>query len=124
MMSNIELIEMYYPLIQKCCMFTGGKKWKVEQYTLDDLVQDIVLIMYKLDNEKLNLIHQENHMNAWITGIINRQVWSDSSDFYKAYRRLDWDSREIEKKDLDIPDTFNPFEKLDRYGKRKNKKKQ
>lgn len=62
----------------------------------DDIVQDICVILLEYDNEKLNRIQSENHMSAFITGILVRQLYSTNSAVYRTYRRLADNSDDID----------------------------
>ena len=50
---------------------------------------------YEYDNDKLNKIVEENHLNAFVTGILVRQLYSTNSQTYRTYRRLRELSNEV-----------------------------
>lgn len=82
----MEIISRNIDLINTCvdCQFA---KYKDLQFK-EDMRSDLIIILNNYDNEKLNQIEEENHLNAFITGILIRQLWSNGSDFYKTYYRL------------------------------------
>ena len=61
----------------------------------DDFFQDLIIILLKYDNQKLNDAHLHNHFNALVSKIIINNLWSKSSSFYKTYKRFSERSDEI-----------------------------
>ena len=53
-----------------------------------ELFQTMSLIILEYDNKKLNNIVEQNHLNAFITGILRNQLYSRSSSFYRDNLRL------------------------------------
>lgn len=86
-MTNNEILESNYNLIKTCCQYQLSK-YSVPKDLLDDLVQEICLVLLTYDNDKLNAIFNENHLNAFITGILVRQLYSTNSSFYRKFRRF------------------------------------
>lgn len=88
MLTNKEIIEIYLKddLIKRCMkyQFVNMNDWFKYQY-FDDLYQDILLALLTYDNKKLNNTHENNHMNALITRIIQNNIYSNSSRFYTTY---------------------------------------
>ena len=77
MMTNNEIVEHYLNnRLIKTCVEVQGKRGHISDYTQDDILQELVLILLTYDNEKLNRIHNEKHMNAFITGILTNQIFS------------------------------------------------
>lgn len=54
---------------------------------IDDLVQEVYLIMLEYDQEKLKQIYEKGEINYWLTRIIMNQYCSNTSPFYKKYRK-------------------------------------
>ena len=85
MLTNNDIINLYYNLVSDCVMFQCRKYgWLKEK---DDILQDILLILLEYDNSKLNTIHNDNRMNCFVTGILVRQLHSVNSPAYKKYRK-------------------------------------
>lgn len=87
MMTNNEIVSSNYELIKTCC-FHQAMKYDTPSEFLDDIVQEVSLILLEYDNEKLNKIVEENHLNAFISGILVKQLYSTNSAFYRTYRRF------------------------------------
>lgn len=103
-LSNTEILDIYLKngLIQTCidCQFVKV----VDKRNKEDFFQDLCLIILEYDNKKLNTIHKENHFNAFVTGIIVRNIFSVNSPFYKNYFRQNNREREITAEDYNISD--------------------
>lgn len=99
--TNSEIFGECYELLKECmdyqflklCRLDPGKK----QFK-DDLLQDICVWLLTYDNDKLNDAYRKKHMNALITRIIQNQIYSTSSKFFRDYldfdRRALWDTTE------------------------------
>lgn len=87
-MTNNEILQAYYPLVKKCIHFQMNKLPKLDKELKNDLEQEICLIMLSYNNDKLNMIHNQKHMNAFITGILRNQLHSSTSPFYRSYLKL------------------------------------
>lgn len=95
-MTNDEIIKYYVDngLITKCvtqqfmrmCRNSPGDTWKIQFE--DDLINDLVIVLYEYDNEKLNDAHNKNHMNALLTRIILNNIYSKTSLFYRKYLKF------------------------------------
>ena len=77
----------------------GAKK----QY-IEDLKNDLVLEILQANNEKLNNVVQNKHVNAWLTRLIQNNLFSNSSWFWRRYIRPDVMGDEITERELDIPE--------------------
>ncbi len=86
-MTNAEIIQSNYSLIRDC-VYYQVKKYSFGQSHINDIMQDVCLILMEYDNAKLDIINNENHLNAFITGILVRQLYSKCSSMYKKYRRF------------------------------------
>lgn len=87
-MTNLEILNLYLDsgLIQKCLdmQFLKLNQPYKNQYK-DDLFQDICVYIMNYDNDKLNDINDNNHMNAWLTRVIINQIYSSTSSFWHKY---------------------------------------
>ena len=86
-MTNNEIVSGNFELIKTCCSHQVNKYDTPPEF-LDDVVQEVSLILLEYDNEKLNKIVEENHLNSFITGILVKQLYSTNSAFYRTYRRF------------------------------------
>lgn len=105
MLTNSRIVEIYLKngLIEKCveCQFSKKKTGKRNQ---GDFFQDLVLIMLEYDNEKLNDAHKNNHMNALITKMIQNNIFSRTSPYWKKYEKWSSVEDEITKAENEIAD--------------------
>lgn len=76
-----------YSLIRTCCRFQVNK-FSIPQDLHDDVLQLVCLVILEYDNAKLNKIVEENHLNAFVTGILVRQLYSKNSPFYREFRKF------------------------------------
>jgi RNA polymerase sigma factor (sigma-70 family) len=93
-MTNNEIVANNIDLIKLCCSHQV-RKYDTPPEFLDDIVQDTCVTLLEYDNEKLNKIVKEDHLNAFITGILVRQLYSTNSQTYRIYRRLRELSNEV-----------------------------
>lgn len=88
-MTNREIVDIYLKngLIKKCveCQFA---KSKTDKQFEEDFFQDLIIILLTYDNEKLNDAHNNNHFNAFVSRIIINNIYSNTSNYYKAYKRF------------------------------------
>lgn len=98
MLTNKEIVDGHLDLIRRCvdCQFAQVKDDFTRQFK-DDLFQDLIVTLYEYDNSKLNDAYGkgEGTLNALITAIIRKSVWSSTSPFYRNYKRLIGHSDEI-----------------------------
>lgn len=98
MYSNREIVDMYLNnrLLLTCveCQFAKLK----DKSNLEDFFQDLVLYLLSYDNEKLNNAHLNNHFNALVTRIIQNNIFSVTSPYYKNYRKFESKTEEISNK--------------------------
>ena len=100
-MTNKEIVDANLDLIQQCvdCQFASipDKQFK------EDFHNDLIVILYCYDNDKLQDAVNGNHLNALITRIIQNNLWSKTSpyyrDYYKFQNRTDNIRRIIEEED-------------------------
>lgn len=93
-MTNQDIVSSNLDLIRTCCQFQISK-YGTPQELLDDLVQEMCLILLEYDNSKLNTILMENHLNAFITGILVKTLYSKNSQFYRTFRKFSAQSDDI-----------------------------
>lgn len=93
-MTNNEIVTSNFEMIKLCCSHQV-RKYDTPPEFLDDIVQDICMTLLEYDNAKLNKIVEENHLNAFVTGILVRQLYSTNSQTYRTYRRLRELSNEV-----------------------------
>lgn len=86
-MTNNEIVAANFDLIKLCCSHQVRKYDTPAEY-LDDVIQDTCMTLLEYDNDKLNKIVEEDHLNAFVTGILVRQLYSMNSQTYRTYRRL------------------------------------
>ena len=102
-LSNKEIVDKMLEngLIQKCVdmqflKLPKSDYWKMEYK--NDFFQDLVVWLLTYDNAKLNNAFHNHHENALITRIIQNQIYSNHSEFYLRYLRLQRRSIEIDRK--------------------------
>ena len=93
-MTNNEIVTNNLDMIQLCCSHQV-RKYDTPVEFLPDIVQDVCMTLLEYDNTKLNKIVEENHLNAFVTGILVRQLYSTNSQTYRTYRRLRELSNEV-----------------------------
>lgn len=106
-MTNNEILEHYLSngLIRRCveCQFAQLK----DRTNMEDMFQDLCLIL--LEDPKLENVHNDGKMNAYVSQILIRQIFSKTSPYYMTYRRFqDRANNEITDDLADkIPDVKN-----------------
>lgn len=86
-MTNNEIVTNNLDLIKQCCSHQV-RKYDTPPEFLDDVIQELCVILLEYDNDKLNKIVEDGHLNAFITACLVRQLYSTNSQFYRTYRRL------------------------------------
>lgn len=89
-MTNEEILKEWLAsgLLKRClqCQFA-----KLKDYTYyEDYAQDLCLTIMEYDNKKLNDAYNK-HPNAFITRIIQNNIFSVNSPYYMRYKR--WDEK-------------------------------
>lgn len=69
-------------LVEEICKNLG-----VSPKYMDDLVQEIYLILLEYNQEKLQSIYDKGQFNFFLTRIIKNQYFSNTSPFFKKYRK-------------------------------------
>lgn len=93
-LTNNQIVEQNFELIKLCCSHQV-RKYDTPPEFLDDVVQELCVILLEYDNNKLNKIVEDGHLNAFITACLVRQLYSTNSQFYRTYRRLRELSNEV-----------------------------
>ena len=94
--SNLEIFSENLDLLKECIEFQFRKLCKLDpgkRQFKDDLFQDVCIWILTYNNEKLNDAYRKKHINALFTRIIQNQIYSNSSKFYRQY--LDFDKRAL-----------------------------
>lgn len=99
-LSNAEILNIYLEngLIEKCLSFQFAKlkePWKM-QFS-GDMLDDLVVIIAEYDNNKLNNVHRNKHMNAWLTRVLQNNLMSKSSKFYHQYLRFNLKTDDLDE---------------------------
>lgn len=69
-------------LVETICKNIG-----VSPKYMDDFVQEIYLILLEYNQEKLQSIYDKGQLNFFLTRIIKNQYFSNTSPFFKKYRK-------------------------------------
>lgn len=69
-------------LVEEICKNLG-----VSPKYMDDLTQEIYLILLEYNQEKLQSIYDKGQLNFFLTRIIKNQYFSNTSPFFKKYRK-------------------------------------
>lgn len=107
MLSNTEILNLYVQngLIEECVKYQFRKlkePWK-GQFS-GDMINDLVVVISEYDNAKLNDVHSHNHMNAWLTRVLQNNLYSNSSKFFNSYLKFLNRSNELPVEDDDLED--------------------
>lgn len=86
-MTNSDIVSQNIELIRTCCSHQV-RKYDCPKEFLDDVMQETALTLLEYDNDKLNKIYDDKKLNAFVTGILVRQLYSTNSQFYRKYRKL------------------------------------
>lgn len=76
------MLDDVYKRVRDICRNVG-----VSKIYYDDFVQDIMMILLKMDKEKIEEMYTNNQLNFFITRIVKNQWFSNTSPFYKVYRK-------------------------------------
>lgn len=85
-------------LLRRCVEFQFKKLCKLDPEKMqfkEDMFQDLVIVILNYDNAKLNNAREHKHLNALITAILTRQLYSNSSKFYTSYIKFSKHSAEL-----------------------------
>jgi hypothetical protein len=88
-LSNREIVDIYLNnRLLKTCIECQFKKILDRRYE-EDFFQDLVLYLLTYDNDKLNDAHFNNHFNALVTRIVQNNIFSVTSPYYKNYKKFE-----------------------------------
>ena len=96
MLTNNEIVEQ---LAREKAVEDICTNLRVTQNYYLDLVQEIYLIVLDYDNEKLNALMEKKQMNYWLTRVIKNNWNSQTSQFWKKYKKFN--QRTDENADLE-----------------------
>lgn len=103
-MTNLEILNEYMldnGLLDKCLEMQFLKAGAKRQY-MEDLKNDLIIEILQSDNSKLNDVIQRKHENAWLTRLVQNNLFSKSSWFWRRYVRPDVMGDELTEKELNI----------------------
>lgn len=103
-MTAKEIIDPYIQsgLLEQCVSYQFAKvKDKAVKQFKDDVMNDLIITLYEYDYEKLLDAHTNNHMNALISAILIKNIWSSTSPFYTKYRKFMDKSDDITEEIID-----------------------
>jgi hypothetical protein len=60
---------------------------RVSSNDIDDLIQEVYMILLEYNRDKLIEMYKNRQLRYFIVGIIQRQYRSNTSPFYKKYKR-------------------------------------
>lgn len=105
-MDRQKLLTENYDLIVRCVECQLAKQ-PMDLGNKDDLIQDIALWFLTYDEKKLQNAIDNNHLNALITSVVVKQIFSKNSPYYKHYKKFAERSDEITSEILNIADEEN-----------------
>jgi hypothetical protein len=85
-MINGEIVEL---VIQQGVVEHALHLYNVHPSHRDDLMQEVLLILLEIDNERLNDIYQGGKLSHFITKIVKNQWCSNTSGYYSMYRKYE-----------------------------------
>lgn len=97
--SNADIVAENIDLIKTCISFQFAR-WRVPEQYKDDMFQDICMLLLRQDNRKLNAMSINKHVNAFVTAVLRTQLYSGSSEFYRAYRKYPQHAMDIDATDF------------------------
>lgn len=75
-----------------------------EKIYLEDLIQDTWLWLMTYDEGKLLNAYEKKHLNALITSVLVKNIFSKKSPYFQRYHKDSSRCREITDKELNLPD--------------------
>lgn len=82
-------------LIETCVSHQCRRYYQTE--FKNDLIQDMYVWLLSYDIKKLWNAYSNNHLNALITAVLQRNLYSKTSPFYRTYRKFPSASRNIDE---------------------------
>lgn len=84
--TNKEIADSSIELMRRCV------KYQMNRFPCKelkgDMLSDLYLILLDYDNEKLNDAYDNGHLNALYTRILINNIHSNTSKFYRDYRKF------------------------------------
>lgn len=105
-MTNREILDIYLGngLIDRCIDYQFAKlKESGKAQFKEDFKNDLYIEL--IDYDKLEKVHEEGRMNAFLTAVIVNNIRSRTSWFYRRYIRFDTRSEEIGERERNIEDS-------------------
>lgn len=98
-LTNKQIVTIYLNnrLIDTCMECQFAKRKDLLKY-YDDYYQDLIITLLTYDNDKMNHAHQNKHFNALLTRIIQNNINSTTSEFYRKYIRYNNNKEELTPK--------------------------
>lgn len=87
-MTKREIVNQYLidsKLIEDCIYYQCFNS--TTPYEREELTQLIWLSVLEYDEDRLFEMYEQKHLNAFLTSMIRRQVFSNTSPFYVTYRK-------------------------------------
>ena len=102
-MTNREIVDKYLEsgLIDRCLDYQFNK---ISKEYKEDYKNDLILELLEYDNAKMNDADRNGHFNALVTRIIQNNVFSKTSWYYRRYIRWDRNTDEITDREREIAD--------------------
>lgn len=102
MKTNHEIVEENMKLIRTCveCQFSRSS----DKEYMEDFYHDLIIILLEYDNDKMNDAVDNSRLNALITRIIQNNIFSRTSRFWRDYKKFNDKTREINEDDEQIAD--------------------
>lgn len=72
---------------------------KTNDESLNDLSQDLYIALLEKDNELINYLWDNNQMKFFITRMALNNIYSETSPYYKTYKKFQNKSEEINMND-------------------------
>ena len=60
---------------------------RVNNNDIDDLIQEIYMVLLEYDKDKIIDMYNKKQLKYFIVGIVSRQYRSNTSPFYKKYKK-------------------------------------
>lgn len=89
MLSNSEIVDIHLRsgLLAKCVRFQA-------QYAgifrnREDILQDLCVLLLQYDNGRMNQMHRDGRINAFVTQVLRRELRCRNSRYNHLYKRYD-----------------------------------
>jgi len=87
MLSNSEIVDIYLRsgLLRDCVRYQT--QYACELENRDDVLQDLCVLLLGYDNGRMNQLHRDGRMNAFVTQVLRRELTGTHSKYYRIYKR-------------------------------------